>query len=103
MPVRKYRSVEEIPEVWYKPGDAALFRAIARLWGQGRKTLQARYPPGVHKHRSIEEMNQLQEVWDQINFRAFQSRRVLEKALLEATDRPPAYEATAALPKLPPK
>lgn len=84
MPVRKYRSIEEMQEVWYHPGDPVLYRTIARVWEQGRRTLQARFPPGVYKHRSIEEMNRLQEIWNQLNFQAFQSRRTIEKSRMEA-------------------
>jgi hypothetical protein len=64
MPVRKFRSVEEMSQpVWRTPGDPALFRAIAALWQLGVRTSTRHYPRGVHKHRSIDEMQQLQETW----------------------------------------
>ncbi len=85
MPVRKFRSVEDVPEWWYQPGDPMLFRAMARLWRLGRATLQLHFPPGVYKHRSIEEMNQQQEAWDQANFLAFQARREKEVAMSKKT------------------
>jgi len=64
MPVRKFRSIEEMKgEVWRRPGDPALFRAMARLWEIGVRTSRRCYPPGVHKHRSLEEMQAVQETW----------------------------------------
>jgi hypothetical protein len=64
MPIRKFRTVEEMKAPrWYERGDPALFRAMAALWEIGRRTRTRRYPPGVHKHRSIEEMQVVQEQW----------------------------------------
>ena len=48
---------------WREPGSADLFRAMAALWEIGRRTSTRRYPPGVHKHASIEEMQREQERW----------------------------------------
>ena len=47
--------------VWRRPGDPALFRAIAGLWDLGRRTSTRRFPAGVRKHTSIEEMSMAQE------------------------------------------
>jgi hypothetical protein len=64
MPVRKFRSVEDMSQpVWRAPGDPALYRTIVALWDVGVRTSHRRYPPGVHKHRSIAEMQQTQESW----------------------------------------
>jgi hypothetical protein len=64
MSVRKFRSVEEMKKPrWRSPGDPELFRAMAVLWEIGRRTRTHRYPPGVHKHVSIEEMERVQERW----------------------------------------
>ena len=61
MPVRKFRSIEEMNEAWewLPPGDPAIARQIRYLWGMVGtilgpylKTLR-----GVHKFRSIEEKN----------------------------------------------
>jgi hypothetical protein len=60
---------------WRERGEPALFRAIARAWDFGSRTQALRYPPGVHKHRSIGELNALTEAWDEANFRAFRERR----------------------------
>jgi hypothetical protein len=64
MPVRKFRSVEEMeaPQ-WRAPGDPALFRAMAGLWDIGCRTSRRRYPPGVHKHSSIADMDRVQRAW----------------------------------------
>jgi len=84
MPVHRYRSVEEMggPR-WYEPGDPALFCAIRRLWRLGERTVQPRFPHGLFRHRSIEEMNASQEKWAQANFESFLERRATEKARLE--------------------
>lgn len=83
MPVRKFRSIEEMGgPVWFEPGDPALYRALRQLWGVARRTLRPRFPPGLHRHPSIETMNSLQERWDEANFRAYQDRRAEERAAL---------------------
>jgi len=57
MPVRKFRSVEEMSQpVWRQPGDAALYRTIAALWDFGRRTSGRRFEPGVRRFRSIAEL-----------------------------------------------
>lgn len=62
MPVRKFRSVEEMnTPVWRRAGDPALFRAIAGLWNVGRRTSTRRFPVGVQKHSSIEALERAQE------------------------------------------
>jgi type III restriction enzyme len=71
MPVRRFRSVEEMNQPrWRQPGDPELYAAIAALWRLGARTGQRRFPPGVHKHRSIEELNATTERWAQANFDA---------------------------------
>jgi hypothetical protein len=62
MPVRRFRSIEQMKRPrWYQPGDPALYRAIAMTWELGRRTNSRRFPPGVHKYRSIEEMSATQD------------------------------------------
>lgn len=57
MPVRKFRSVEEMePAPWRRPGDPALFRAIALVWEFGDRTRRRSFSTGVFRFRSIEEM-----------------------------------------------
>lgn len=64
MPVRKFRSVEEMSRPqWREPGDPELHRTIARLWAFGRQTSRRRFPPGVYLNRTIEEMNARADAW----------------------------------------
>jgi hypothetical protein len=66
MPIRKFRSIEEMKEPhWRSPGDPELFRAMAGLWEVAWRTSRRHYPPGVHRHRSIEEMQRVQEGWSE--------------------------------------
>jgi hypothetical protein len=65
MPVRKYRSIEEMPEPpWKRPGDPDLYRALARLWETARRLQPRQFPCGVYKHRSMEDMNRQRDEWD---------------------------------------
>lgn len=58
MPIRKFRSVEEMNRpAWRAPGSIELYRAIAQVWDFGRRTSTRRFRPGVYRFRSIEEMN----------------------------------------------
>ena len=64
MPVRKFRSIEEMKRdhpIWRRPGDPVLYRAIALVWEVARRTNPRRFPPGVYKYRSIQEMDRAQE------------------------------------------
>jgi hypothetical protein len=80
MPVRKFRTVAEMNgDRWYAPGDPELYRAIRRVWTLGHRTLDHRFPPGVHKHRGVEEMNAQQKRWDDANFEAYRRRLQEEK------------------------
>ena len=62
MPIRKFRSVEEMNQPpWREPGDPMLYRAIAAVWAFARRTNPRRFPPGVHKYRTIEDMDRARE------------------------------------------
>jgi hypothetical protein len=75
MPVRKFRSVEEMDgPIWHAPGDAALSRAIRFVWGLAHRTTKPHFPPGVYKHRTIEDLNALRQAWDDANFHAHRKR-----------------------------
>ena len=64
MPVRKFRGVADMERSkWRQPGDPDLFRAIAAVWEFGRRSRPRRFPPGVYRHRSIEELNADTERW----------------------------------------
>jgi hypothetical protein len=80
MPVKKFRDVSEMEgNTWYEPGDPRLFDAIRAVWDLAARITQPSFPPGVYKHRSIEEANELQEEWDRANFEAFRARRRQER------------------------
>jgi hypothetical protein len=81
MPVRRFRSVEEMDGYrWHEPGDPALYRAIRRVWELGYRTLMPRFPPGVHRHRTMASLNALQDAWADANFAAYQTRMEAWKA-----------------------
>jgi hypothetical protein len=66
MPVRKFRSVEDMSQpIWRKPGDPSLYRAMAALLEVGARTSRRRYLPGVHKHRTIDDMQRVEEDWQE--------------------------------------
>jgi hypothetical protein len=64
MPVRKFRSIEEMsaPQ-WRERGDPTLFRTMRALWEIGVRTSKRRYQPGVLKYASIEDMWRAQQMW----------------------------------------
>lgn len=71
MPLRKFRSVEEMEAgPWLRPGSSALARAIRGVWAFGSSTLRPHFPPGLHRHRSFEEAEALAEAWERERFRA---------------------------------
>lgn len=81
MPIRKFRDVSEMEgNTWLEPGSPELFRAIRRMWDFAAKTAPKRFPPGVYKHRSIEEAQKLREKWEADCFEEHQARRRREAA-----------------------
>jgi hypothetical protein len=65
MPVRKYRSIYDMPdETWRQPGDPALYRAIRQVWAFGQRTSSVRYRPGIYRFRSIDDMSAAQGEWE---------------------------------------
>jgi hypothetical protein len=64
VPVHKFRSIDDMPELaWRRPGDPELFRALAGLAEASRRMSPRRFPAGVYKHRSMEEMNRQRDRW----------------------------------------
>lgn len=69
MPVRRFRSVEDMNrEVWRTPGDPMLYRVMASLWAAGARTVPRHFPPGVHRCRSIEDVNAQTQAWAAADF-----------------------------------
>lgn len=89
MPVRKFRSIEEMKASrGYDRADPRLARIIEGIWDFGQKTAGLRFPPGVHRYRSVEEMNARTAEWAEGNFREFRARRDAERSGAPA-ERPP--------------
>jgi hypothetical protein len=66
MPVRKFRSIEEMnaadSDRWLDCDDPELPARISALWAEWAKLMPPlKFPSGVHKFRSIEEMNAFRE------------------------------------------
>ncbi len=57
VPVKKYRSVEEMPPVWRDPDDPANLRQVAMMMSF-YLSVATRPSPGVRRYRSIEEANE---------------------------------------------
>lgn len=65
MPVRKFRSIEEMEGAkWRCPGDPALYRAMAITWDFSRRSNPRRFPPGAVRFATLEEMRRQQDEWD---------------------------------------
>jgi hypothetical protein len=76
MPVKKFRDLQAMEDsLWREPGDPALWRAIARVWSFAARTVPRHFPPGVFKHRSIEEAERLRDQWEEADFKALWERR----------------------------
>ena len=74
MPIKKFRDVSEMTDTWLPPGSPELARAIHNVWDLARRVCPLRFPPGVHKHRSLEAAEALREQWQTANVRAQQER-----------------------------
>lgn len=65
MPVRKYRSVAEMPPPPLRePGTESLFRALAGHWRAAALMADLRFPPGLYRHRSVESLNAQTDAWE---------------------------------------
>ncbi len=76
MPVRKFRKLQDMEDsLWRSSDDPSLLHAIARVWDFADRISARGFPPGVHKHRSIEAAQELRECWEEANFRKFWARK----------------------------
>lgn len=83
MPLKKFRSLQEMEDsLWREPGDPQLWRAIEAVWSFAAQTCPRRFPPGVYKHRSIEEAKRLRDRWEEENFRALWESRGIDPVAL---------------------
>ena len=70
MPVRKYRSVYEMPGVRpLRPLDADNLRIACELTELARGLRPWRFKPGVRKFRSMEEANSWRQAWERSQVR----------------------------------
>lgn len=79
MPVRKFRSINDVKELWREPGSPELSRAIERVWTFGHRTMRRRFPPGVHRRRNLVELNEATEQWNRANFEEATRLRAAEQ------------------------
>lgn len=76
MPVRKVRNLQDMEDaLWRRSGDPSLPEAVARVWSFAERTCRQRFPPGIYKHRSLEEAEKLRDDWEEANFRAYWERQ----------------------------
>jgi len=66
MPVRKFRRIEDMTPPPPRTPGPALDRAIAFVLNTAARMTPLRFPPGVYRHRSIEEMDALQDEWRRV-------------------------------------
>ncbi len=84
MPVRRFRDLQEMEDsLWHEPGTPELLHAIAGVWSFAERTCPKRFPPGVYRHRSIEEEQRQRDLWEDANFRAFWKRRGIDPTTLK--------------------
>jgi hypothetical protein len=74
MPIKKFRDVSDMTDTWLEPDSPGLFEAIRRVWETSRQICPLHFPPGVYKHRSLEDAEALRTEWEHANVLAQQAR-----------------------------
>jgi hypothetical protein len=75
VPFRKLRSPGDgEAALWMDRRDPRLAQRIRELWEFGFRLAPRRFPPGVHRFRTIEEKNRFDEAQRQVNIRAQRDR-----------------------------
>jgi hypothetical protein len=70
MPIRRLESLEEAEATtWYEPTDPTLWRIIASVWALADRVCPPRFPPGLYRHRGVEEMNRQRDAWERDQIR----------------------------------
>jgi hypothetical protein len=76
MPVRKFRSIQDMPDDdWLLPGSPELFAAIRSVWDFSARTCPYAPPRGVYRHRGVEEARALRASWEREAFERARARR----------------------------
>lgn len=78
MPIKKFRDISEMKASSYAPGSSELVDATRLVWNLSDRICPLRFPPGVYKHRSIEDAQRLRDAWHRENVAA-QQRRIRSK------------------------
>jgi hypothetical protein len=61
--------------LWYRSGSPELSAAIRRVWNFAARTCPLNFPPGVYKHRSVDDATRLREQWEDANWRRLHDLR----------------------------
>jgi hypothetical protein len=65
MPVRKYRSVEEMPDATWRPALApGNIPAALQVSALALRFAPAQFPPGVYRYRSVEDASEARVRWE---------------------------------------
>ncbi len=65
MPVRRLHSLQEAEDSLFRdPDDPQLWSRISALWDFSDRLAPKSFPPGVHKHRNVEELNRQRDAWE---------------------------------------
>jgi hypothetical protein len=80
MPVKKYRSIEEMnrEQEWLPTGDAGILQRIRYLWrlsGVLLKPVGTCIPKGVRKYHSIEDANVDRDRWEEDRIERLRTER----------------------------
>ena len=68
MPVRRLRSLDEAEQsVWLDADHPQLWPAVKDAWTLAERLYYRRFPPGVYKHRTIEEANHQTDLWETLD------------------------------------
>ncbi len=71
MPIRRLRSLDEAEQsVWLDGNDPRLWSAIKSLWELSDRIYPRRFPPGVHKHRTIADAARQTEEWERLSLQS---------------------------------
>jgi hypothetical protein len=85
MPVRKVRDLQEMEDsLWREPGPD-LWRAISAVWSFAARTCPRHFPPGVYRHRSLEDAERQRDLWEDADFHELWRRRGIKPEELRGT------------------
>lgn len=75
MPIHKYRDIADMPDsIWLEPGSDELQAAIRETWSFANRSCPAQFPPGLHRHRSVQSLRAQEDEWERANFERVRQR-----------------------------